>query len=92
MKTRYFYLFIILTSGFWSCSKDLDETLNQKEQIGFRSGRVAGRSQLLLDISAIRSKGKFNNPYYIGTIRRSYNALASSDQVAADYDRYEGTL
>ncbi len=86
MKTRYFYLFIILTSGFWSCSKDLDETLNQKEQIGFRSGRVAGRSQLLLDISAIRSKGKFNNPYYIGTIRQAYNTLRSSGQVTTNYN------
>jgi hypothetical protein len=67
MKTNFlFLLFLTIILGFISCSKENESPIQNLHLTENRSLRSSGRTDLIKDISAIREKGKFNNPYYVG--------------------------
>ena len=87
MRTKLVLLTAIFFTVFLSCSKEIEEVSNlDQTHSQLRSGRTAGRSQSVVDISQTREKGKYNNPYYIGTIKAAYLKLKSLGQISATYN------
>lgn len=87
MKSKIVLVTAIFIAIFLSCSKETEEVSNlDQATTQLRSGRTAGRSQSVIDISQSREKGRFNNPYYIGTIKAAYVKLKSLGQITATYN------
>jgi hypothetical protein len=87
MRTKFVLLTTIFFTVFLSCSKESEEVSNlDQTPTQLRSGRTAGRSQSVVDISQTREKGRYNNPYYIGTIKAAYTKLKSLGQISATYN------
>lgn len=87
MKTKFVLVTAIFFMIFLSCSKDTEVISNlDQATTQLRSGRTAGRSQSVIDISQTRERGRYNNPYYIGTIKAAYIKLQSLGQITATYN------
>jgi hypothetical protein len=88
MKTKFCFLTLLLFTILLSCNQELDY-LKEDFQASTKnrsSIRSVGRSQSVMDISQTRTRGKFNNPFYIGTIKAAYLKLKSLGQISATYN------
>lgn len=87
MKAKFILVIVTLLTVLSSCNKETGEFSNlDQTPTQLRSGRTAGRSQSVIDISQTREKGRFSNPYYIGTIRAAYTKLKSLGQISPTYN------
>lgn len=90
MKTIKILIILIIsipTLLLLSCSTNNEEILGlNNTQIQERGDRIYGRIQKVLDISGTRLKGKFSNPYYIGTVKAAYNKLKSEGKITNNYN------